>query len=334
MTALNHSTGTLASKPVRFGVLGCADVATRRVLPALQATEDGVLQCLASRYSEKARCVAGKFNSHVAPTYRDVLSDPSVDAVYIPLPNSLHYDWITEALGNGKHVLAEKPLTTSYVDTCSVLDQASSYDLVLQENFMFLEHPQHYYVRRIMQEGAIGELHSISATFTIPPRGSNDIRNKSSLGGGTLLDNGVYPLKIAQFFLGANLDIIGSTFRVRDDVDVGGHVLLSSPDGISADLRFGMEDVYSSRYALHGSEGNITIERAFTPPSDYRPVVHIETNHGAYRKELDSSDQYTRSIIRFIRSIRENGSCARLDIRQHAELVERVRVSSKVHHLD
>ncbi|GAA2784442.1 Gfo/Idh/MocA family oxidoreductase [Saccharopolyspora taberi] len=313
------------ARPIGLGLLGCADIATRRVLPAVRATPGIRLAAVASRTAARAESVAAEFGGRPVRDYRAVLGSPDVDAVYVPLPNELHADWIERALAAGKHVLAEKPLTTSFERTSELVDVASAAGLVLRENFMFLQHVQHEHVRRLLAEGAVGELRVLSAAFTIPPRPPDDIRYQPSLGGGSLLDNGVYPIKAAQLFLGTGLDVLGANLRCAAEVDTAGSALLARSDGVTAHLSFGMEHFYTSRYELHGSAGRITVDRAFTPPATYAPVIKLEREDGTHEIPVEPDDQYAKSIAAFVRAVRGSGEPTGAEVVDHARLVRDVR---------
>src|SRR5215212_9491250 len=141
---------------LRMGVLGCASIAIRRVLPALTEAEGIELTAVASRDPAKARQVAHRFGCAAAGGYDELLDRPDLDAVYIPLPTGLHAHWARRALAAGKHVLSEKPLTCDHATAVSLVEQASKAGLWLMENFMFLHHRQHEEVRTLVAEGRIG----------------------------------------------------------------------------------------------------------------------------------------------------------------------------------
>lgn len=294
------------STPIRLGVLGCADIAARRVLPAVAATPGIRVAAVGSRSRGKAEQLADRFGAAPVQGYQRVLDRDDVDAVYVPLPTGLHAEWIDRALRAGKHVLAEKPLTTSPSDTAALVDLARSRGLALVENFMFVHHGQHEHVRGLLDRGAIGRLRAFSAAFAIPPRPADDIRYRPELGGGALFDVGGYPTRAALHFLGTDLHVAGAALRhdTATGVDVGGAVLLRRGDGVVAQLTFGMEHGYASRYELWGAEGRITVDHAFTPPASHRPVVRVHRQDHEERITLAADDQCTNSIAAFLRAVR------------------------------
>ncbi|GAA0358048.1 Gfo/Idh/MocA family oxidoreductase [Actinoallomurus spadix] len=314
---------------VRVGVLGCASIALRRVLPAMTEAEGVELTAVASRDPDKAREVARRFGCETAGGYDDLLDRADIDAVYIPLPTGLHAEWTGRALTAGKHVLSEKPLTCDHATALDLVDQARKAGLWLMENYMFLHHGQHRKVRDLVAGGRIGEPRVFSASFGIPPLDPADVRYRPDLGGGALLDVGVYPIRAASYFLGDDLDVVGSVLRLHPDrgVDVAGHALLCTPSGVTAELSFGFEHAYRSRYALWGDQGRLTLDRAFTPPPAWQPVIRVESQDRAEELTLPADHQFRNILESFARSILQGADyTAQAEaITRQARLVDRVR---------
>ncbi|MEQ4303849.1 Gfo/Idh/MocA family oxidoreductase [Plantactinospora sp. B6F1] len=312
---------------VRLAVLGCADVAARRILPAVASVPGVRLIAVASRDRGRADAFAARFGGEPVHGYRSLLDRDDVDAVYLPLPPALHAEWIAEAVHAGKHVLAEKPLTTSAADTARLAELAARHGVVLMENFMFPWHGQHRAVRRLIDEGAIGDLQSFAATFAIPARPRHDIRYRAALGGGALLDVAGYPVRAALHFLGGGLEVRGAVLRHDRDlgVDVGGAALLAAPSGVTAELSFGLRHAYTSGYRFTGSTGRLSVEHVFTPPADHRPVLRLVTGDGAEERTLPPDDQYSRAIEAFVAAVR-GGPAPDIEVTvEQARLIDRVR---------
>ncbi|HEV2634163.1 MAG TPA: Gfo/Idh/MocA family oxidoreductase [Actinocrinis sp.] len=314
------------SEPVRVAVIGCADIAVRRMLPAFQADPDTEIVAVASRSLEKAQRVVRRFGGCAVQGYAELLRIDEVDAVYVPLPASLHDRWVQAALDAGKHVLAEKPLTANADRTGLLLELARDRGLALMENVMFVHHPRHEAVRRLVAGGAIGELRALHAAFAVPPMADADIRHRPELGGGALAEVGVYPLRAALHFLGPRLEVVGAqlTRRRGREVETSGAALLRTPDGCTAQVTFGIEHAYVSRYELWGSAGRITVDRAFTPPADFVPV--IELSRGGEREDirLASHDQVAATVAAFVASVRAGAAPAGETLCQ-ARLLDDVR---------
>lgn len=286
---------------LRVGVVGCADIAIRRILPALVELESTELVAVASRDPAKATAVAATFGCAGVGGYQNLIDDPGIDALYIPLPPSMHHEWVGRALRAAKHVLSEKPLAVNYQQTEDLVRLARAHDRVLAENYMFLHHSQHDTVRRMVTDGAIGRLQVFSSSFGIPPLHPDSFRYRPGLGSGSLLDVGVYPLRAAQLFLSADLEVRGASLRVGSTgVDVAGSALLRTPDGVNVQLDWGFEHKYRSMYALWGTHGRITVPRAFSPPEHHRPVVRLDQQDVLTEFSLAPDHQVRNTLSAFV----------------------------------
>ncbi|MFD9904233.1 Gfo/Idh/MocA family protein [Streptomyces sp. NPDC059063] len=315
-----------AAAPVRIGVLGCADIALRRMMPAMAARPGVELAAIASRDPARAAEQARRYGCRAARGYAELLDRDDVDAVYVPLPTGLHAEWVAAALRAGKHVLAEKPLTTDVALTERLLDEAAARGLVLMENVMFVHHAQHREVRRLLAAGVIGEPRSLCATFTVPALPEGDIRYRPELGGGALWDVGVYPVRAALHLFGPELRVAGAvlTAGAARRVDTSGAALLAAPSGATAQLAFGLEHAYLSSYQVRGSEGDITVDRAFTPPADHVPVLRVARGSSVEELRLAVDDQVANAVDAFAAAVRD-GAYQDPDCLRQAQLLKRIR---------
>ncbi|MFD8465562.1 Gfo/Idh/MocA family protein [Streptomyces cyaneofuscatus] len=313
--------------PVRIGVLGCAEIARRRILPAFGALPDARITAVASRSADKAAGLAREYGCRPVHGYEELLERDDVDAVYVPLPAALHAEWVEAALKAGKHVLAEKPLTTELRSTHTLLALARDLGLVLMENMMFVHHSQHETVRAMVRDGVIGELRDFQASFAIPALPDSDIRYNAALGGGALRELGIYPIRAAVHLLGGELEVVGAvlTAGAGRSVETSGAALLRTPQGVTAQLTFGLDHAYGCRYQLWGSEGRITLDRAFTPPADHRPVLVVEHRSGGKEERvLEADDQVGKAVARFVAAVRNGSAPADEDCLRHAALLDEV----------
>lgn len=314
------------SRPVGIGVIGCADIAVRRMLPAFATAPETEVVAVASRTLGKAERVAEDFGCRAVQGYAALLELERVQAVYIPLPAALHAEWVEAALRAGKHVLAEKPLTPDPLRTEQLLKLARDRRLALVENVMFVHHPRHEAVRRLVDEGAIGELRGLHSAFTIPAPVDDDIRYAPELGGGALPDVGVYPLRAALHFLDPGLEVVGAHLASGPGrhVETSGAALLRTPAGVTAQVIFGMEHTYRSTYELWGSEGRLTVDRAFTPPADFIPAISLHRGTSTEEIRLEPSDQVAATVDAFVAAVRAGGAPG-ADVLRQAVLIDEVR---------
>ncbi|MGW6570443.1 Gfo/Idh/MocA family protein [Streptomyces sp. NPDC054975] len=308
--------------PVRIAVLGCADIARRRMLPAFAASPDVEITAVAGRDADQAKELAERFGCRAMTGYETALSDEEVRAVYVPLPAALHATWVERALLAGKHVLAEKPLSLSLPESLRLTRLARERGLALMENVMFVHHAQHDAVRGLLAEGAIGELRAFQASFTVPRLADDDIRYRPELGGGALTDTGVYPVRAALHLLGPDLEVAGAHLAHGPGftVDTAGAALLRDDRGTSAQLTFGLDHAYRNTYELCGSTGRMTVDRAFTPPSDHRPVIRLENRDGVREVVLAPDDQVANSVAAFVAAVRTQAPPDDAIVRQAALL--------------
>jgi predicted dehydrogenase len=319
--------------PVRIGIMGCASIALRKLLPAMAAGRGTEIAAIASRSAGKAREAARAYGCRAVEGYQALLDLDDVEAVYIPLPNAAHADWIERALAAGKHVLAEKPLTTSVSRTRELIAMARRRGLVLMENVMFLHHSQHMAVRQLLEDGAIGELRAFHASFAVPMRPAGDIRHSAELGGGALLDTGVYPVRAAMSFLDNELDVVSAVLTSRHGrpVESAGSALLCTGDGVSAHLTFGLDHAYRSGYELWGSAGRIVLEHAFTPPADHVPLVRLENRSGVDEILLAPDDQVANALNAFATAIRSGRPPDDDGVLRQAMLVDEIRTRARLY---
>jgi NDP-hexose-3-ketoreductase len=316
---------------IRIGVMGCADVAWRRMLPAFRTDRHVRVVAVASRTGERAAKFAAEFGCAAVEGYQNLLDRDDIDAVYLPLPPGLHAEWIRRTLETGRHVLTEKPATMSAADTTELTGLARRAGLVLMENFMFLHHSRHDRVRRMLADSVVGEVRSFHSTFTIPARPAGDIRLSPDLGGGALVDNGAYPVRAAQLLLGPDLRVAGAHLMTDagSGVDVAGSALLYRPDGVTASLTFGLDHCYLNNYRVLGSRGRLDLDRAFTLPADLATVITVVRHGGVEHVTLPAEDQCARAVAAFADAI-WTGVSPDIDamVRQ-AVLIDQIRQHAK-----
>jgi len=185
----------MAHRQVKWGVLGAASIAVQRMLPAMREAPSATLHAIASRDADKARGVAARFEAPRAyGGYDQLLADPEVDAIYIPLPNQLHFEWSMRALEAGKHVLCEKPLCLTSRDVerlCAARDRAGKH---IEEAFGYRNHAQWAKVLELIAADTIGPVRAAHAVLAKQFLDPADVRNNPAAGGGALYDLGSYAI--------------------------------------------------------------------------------------------------------------------------------------------
>ena len=187
----------------RWGVLGAANIAIERVIPAMAEVGSAQPHAIGSRDQSKAEDVARRLGIPVAyGSYDDVLQDPAVDAVYIPLPNDLHVEWTVRALEAGKHVLCEKPLCLTSDDARIILDAQERSGMLVEEGLAYRNHPQWERIAQIVESGALGCPLAVQGTIAKRFLDPTDIRNNPALGGGAAYDLGIYIISACNLVFG------------------------------------------------------------------------------------------------------------------------------------
>ena len=274
------STLTSHITKVRIGILGCASVAEKSAIAAFKAIPNAELIGIASRDQNKAQSWAERFSIKAYPSYDALLSDPEIDAVYIPLPIGLHEEWCSKAANAKKHIICEKSLAHTYDAVKRLVTICQKNSVVLYENFMCEYHPQHEHVKNAIQEGKIGTPHIFKGYFGFPPLKQDSFRYNANLGGGSLNDAGAYTVFMARLIFGLEPLNVSAHLNVDPvtNVDICGSVLLEFPNNHHALLAFGFDHVYQNNYELWGSTGLIRVHRAYSIPPNLKPSAELLTN--------------------------------------------------------
>ncbi len=300
--------------PVRWGVLGVANIALTKVIPAMQTTAHSRVVAIASRDAEKARSAAATLGIPRAyGSYEELIADSEVDAIYNPLPNHLHVPWSIRAADAGKHVLCEKPIAMSADEARLLRDARDRNGVVIAEAFMVRAHPQWLDVKRRVDSGDIGELRLVSGHFSYFRRDPADIRSRVEWGGGALMDIGCYPITLSRFLFGAEpTDVIGQIEHDPDmKVDRLASALLRFPNGQATFACAGQLVPYQ-KMLIYGTTGRIEVEIPFNAPADRPCRVLVDDGSqlgglAAKAIEFDVVDQYALQADRFVDAVRGAG---------------------------
>lgn len=307
---------------MKLGVLCPSEIAFRRFMPALSKTDFEFIGIAINspneRYNDnfppkkdiismiitetnKAKMFTKAYGGCIFNSYEEIINYSDIEALYIPLPPGLHYKWAKKAIEAGKHVLLEKPATTSLNDTRRLIACAEERSLALHENYMFNYHCQLDEIDKIIQSGEIGEVRLYSIRFGFPMRAINDFRYNKSLGGGSLIDAGGYCIKYATRLLGDTIHVAYSQLNNKSsfEVDVFGSGALINIEGITAQIAFGMDNDYKCELEVWGSKGTLKTGRVLTAPVGFCPDVIISKNCSIDVRKLSSDDAFEKSILKF-----------------------------------
>ena len=296
-------------EPVRWGVLSVANIGVKRVIPAILASANGQLVAVASSNLHRARELLAHIPQvRIYGAYESLLEDPEIEAVYIPLPNSMHAEWTIKALRAGKHVLCEKPLAVTAKQGAMMVEAAQSAGKLLMEAFMYRFHPQIIWALEQVHSGRIGTVKLVRSSFDfnimLPPR-LQDIRLQAALAGGSLMDVGCYAVNFCRAVYGhPPVSVAARVFiPVEVDVEISTNAVLDFGEG-----HFGLID--SSFYLpnrqvaeIHGEAGSISIREPFVPRNVEGEVV-LTLEGQTIHQHIAQVDQYRLEVEHFGASVR------------------------------
>ncbi|WP_263399286.1 Gfo/Idh/MocA family protein [Sutcliffiella deserti] len=297
---------------VKWGIMSTANIAKKALIPALQNCENAEVAAIAST-SGKASEVAKELHIPIAyESYEELLDDPEIQAVYIPLPNTLHKEWVMKAARKGKHVLCEKPAALNSEDVREMADECLANDVLFMEAFMYQFHPQHQRVKELIAEGAIGEVRHMHAIFTFQldfEKHKQNIRLNRELGGGSIWDVGCYCIHSSRFILGQEASEVYVKGNIHEafGVDTKAVGILSFEKGVTASFECSFEQPMRDLYEISGTKGTIQVPVAYR--SDRFPKgevsINITNEKGEERKETFKGNQYEIQAAHFSQCILE-----------------------------
>ena len=289
------------AKPILWGVLGAAGIAMGVVIPAMQQSRLGRVVALGSRNAAKAAGPARDLGiDRVYGSYEAVLADPDVDAIYIPLPNSMHAEWVERSAAAGKHVLCEKPLALSAAEARCAAAACASHGVTLMEGFMYRFHPQQARLRDLLAAGTIGEVKEahthLSVDIMSPPDPAN-VRFAPALGGGALYDMGCYTVSAARMIFGAEPQRVLARAAIDPQFRIDRHVhgILEFEHG-TAVMSCGFDSHGQGRFSIVGSQGVIEVPRAIIPGLGTRAaetlIIIVDADGNRREERLAPVNQY------------------------------------------
>ena len=306
--------------PVRWGILGAANIAVKKVVPGMQGSALAHVVAIASRDIGKARAAADLLGIPRAyGSYQELIDDPEIEAIYNPLPNHLHVPWSIRAAERGKHVLCEKPIALTAREARELLEVRDRTGVQIGEAFMVRTHPQWVKVKEIVASGRIGELRLISGHFSYYRRDPDDIRSRVEWGGGALMDIGCYPITISRWLFGAEpTEVVGLIERDPDmQIDRLTSGLLRFEKG-QATFSCATQLVPYQTMQIYGTTGRIAVQIPFNAPPRDESRIFVDDGRdlaggGIETITFPPVDQYRVQADRFSEAIRGVGVVASLE---------------------
>ncbi|MEX2203562.1 MAG: Gfo/Idh/MocA family oxidoreductase, partial [Actinomycetota bacterium] len=298
-----------ANRVLRWGILSTANIGIHKVIPGIKKADRCEVLALASRDMEVAKSAAERLGIPKAHgSYEDLLADPDVDAVYIPLPNHLHAEWTVAAARAGKHVLCEKPIAMNAAEAQTMVDACSASGVRLMEAFMYRLHPSWEAVRDLVASGRIGRLRAVQSWFSYFNDDPANIRNIAEFGGGALMDVGCYSVNLSRMLFGGEPDRIEAS--VTRDPDTRVDVLTSAILGFGDDVATftcSTRTEPGQRVHVYGTQGRISLGIPFNIPPDLPTEVFVTAGGdppvrpATETLTFEPADQYAIQAERFAR---------------------------------
>jgi len=300
--------------PVRWGILGAANIALKKVIPGMRRSALAKVVAIASRDIAKARAAAHDLGIPRAyGSYQELIDDPDIEAIYNPLPNHLHVPWSIRAAEKGKHVLCEKPIALTAREALQLLEARDRTGVQIGEAFMVRTHPQWLEVKKIVASGRIGELRLIAGHFSYYRRDPADIRSRVEWGGGALMDVGCYPITIARWLFGAEpTEVVGLIERDPEmKIDRLTSGLLRFEKG-QATFSCATQLVPYQTMQILGTKGRIAVEIPFNAPAADECRIFLDDGSdlaggGIETITFPPVDQYSVEADSFSKAIRGIG---------------------------
>jgi xylose dehydrogenase (NAD/NADP) len=317
---------------LRLGVLGAANIARKVVIPSILRA-DGVEFVAIGSESRLGRDFVDELEGTQAErrlrsavrvcSYVELLADPEVDAVYIPLPNHLHAEWSMRAADAGKHVLCEKPAARTARETEQMIEHCVSRGVVWMEAFMYRFHPQWKLVFERLSNGAIGDLRTVRSVFTFTVRDPQNIRRRRDAGGGSLYDVGAYCVNVSRWLVGRPAVAVSGRMQLSPEgVDEEFQGILDFGGGVTALINSSLSQPYRHEVELLGTEGRILVPTAFVNRSE--PLWFEVEDASGKRERVDTpgDDEYRLEIEDFAACVRAR---RQPEIVSHADTLANMR---------
>ena len=282
----------MEKKTVRWGVLGCSGIGKSRTIPGLLACENAELYAIAGRNEEKLKAYAEPFAPKKLYTdYQALLDDENVDAVYLPLPNGIHMEWVKKAAAAGKHILCEKPMALTEEQVREMFAAAKEHGVLLEEAYAYRHAQLVQKVKEIVDSGAIGRIRYLESKHSTFDTNRSGIRYQKGNGGGAVYDVTCYNVSLASYLFGKDPEDMSvyCGFDKETGVDVSDAVMLRYEEGVTAMLYAGLYAYRRGCYSILGETGRIDVDHKFNSSG----VCHIRVSTGARPQGAEYVDETT-----------------------------------------
>src|SRR5882724_658731 len=303
-THVRFDKGVQVANAVKWGIISTADI-NRKVIPGAHASPKVDLVAVASRDQARADAYAKTWEIERAyGSYEALLADPKIEAVYISLPNTMHCEWSVKALEAGKHVLCEKPLSRHTAEVEAAFDAAERTGRLLSEAFMYRHNPQTKRVKELVDEGAIGELRLVRSAFSYSLYDEDNIRLRTDVEGGALMDVGCYNVSGSRLFGGEPERVWGEAWFGPTGTDWVFTATMRFPGDVIATFDCGTAMPERDELEAIGSEGSLFLD---DPWHCYVPVIEHRRDGKVERIELEPADSYRLELENVSDAIRGEG---------------------------
>lgn len=296
---------------VRIGVLGAARITPKALVEPAAQNPHVTVVAVAARNPAHTRAFAAKHGiSQVHESYEALIADPAIDAIYNPLPNSLHGEWSVRALRAGKHVLCEKPLAANATEALAMAKAATETGRVLMEAFHTVYHPVAARMQTIINSGELGTIQSVEGHFHTLLRQRNDIRLKYALGGGAMMDLGCYPVRLLRFLLAAEPTVIDATATCHTpQIDRKMVVDLRFPGGIAGKIScaFWSRQLIRITTSIVGDQGELHVINPFLPHLFH--LIRVKGKGGIRLERCPGDSTYAYQLRAFVQAVRGEAAC-------------------------
>jgi len=291
---------------IRIGVLGAAAIVPSALTNPARNVPEVQITAIAARDPKRAEKFASKHHiPRVHKTYNDLLADPEIDAIYNPLPNSLHAEWTIKALRVGKHVLCEKPFASNAKEAMDMAKAAEETGKILSEGFAYRHHPLFAQMKEAIKSGELGKIRKVEARFCFLLPSPSNIRFNYDLAGGALMDAGCYPVSLVRFLLNAEPAVVNAKAKLlKPDIDSRMEADLKFPDDVRAHVVCDMLSprLFDSVLKIQGDAGEMKVINPYHP--HWFHWMMLRTAKGTWRGTVKGDNVYALQLRAFADAIR------------------------------